>query len=61
MFVFTLNCVDIASQWTEQRAVWGKKEGFDNLNPFELQKRMKTKINRIIDIVNQEKLSTHPH
>lgn len=26
MFVFTLNCVDIASQWTEQRAVWGKGE-----------------------------------
>ncbi len=26
MFVFTVNCVDIASQWTEQRAVWGKGE-----------------------------------
>jgi hypothetical protein len=24
MFVYTLNCVDIASGWTEQRAVWGK-------------------------------------
>lgn len=26
MFVYTVNCVDIASQWTEQRAVWGKGE-----------------------------------
>ena len=26
MFVFTLNSVDIASGWTEQRAVWGKGE-----------------------------------
>ena len=26
MFVFTLNSVDIASQWTEQRATWGKGE-----------------------------------
>ena len=26
MFVFTLNCVDISSQWTEQRACWGKGE-----------------------------------
>jgi hypothetical protein len=26
MFVYTLNCVDIATQWTEQRAVWGKGE-----------------------------------
>jgi len=26
MFVFTLNCVDIASGWVEQRAVWGKGE-----------------------------------
>ena len=26
MFVFTLNCVDIATGWTEQRAVWGKGE-----------------------------------
>jgi len=26
MFVYTLNCVDIASQWTEQRACWGKGE-----------------------------------
>ena len=26
MFVFTLNCVDIASEWTEQRACWGKGE-----------------------------------
>jgi hypothetical protein len=23
-FVYTLNCVDLASGWTEQRAVWGK-------------------------------------
>jgi len=26
MFVFTVNCVDIATEWTEQRAVWGKGE-----------------------------------
>ena len=26
MFVYTVNCVDIATQWTEQRAVWGKGE-----------------------------------
>lgn len=25
-FVYTINCVDIASGWTEQRAVWGKGE-----------------------------------
>lgn len=26
MFVLTVNCVDIATGWTEQRAVWGKGE-----------------------------------
>ncbi len=26
MFVYTVNCVDIATTWTEQRAVWGKGE-----------------------------------
>lgn len=26
MFVFTIACVDIATGWTEQRAVWGKGE-----------------------------------
>ena len=26
MFIYTLNCVDIATGWTEQRAVWGKGE-----------------------------------
>lgn len=26
MFVFTVNCVDMATGWTEQRAVWGKGE-----------------------------------
>jgi len=26
MFIFTVNCVDIATGWTEQRAVWGKGE-----------------------------------
>lgn len=26
MFVYTINCVDIATQWTEQRASWGKSE-----------------------------------
>ena len=26
MFVYKVNCVDIATQWTEQRAVWGKGE-----------------------------------
>jgi len=23
-YVFSINCVDIASEWTEQRAIWGK-------------------------------------
>jgi uncharacterized protein YueI len=26
MFAYTINCVDIATTWTEQRAVWGKGE-----------------------------------
>ena len=26
MFAYTINCVDIATSWTEQRAVWGKGE-----------------------------------
>ena len=26
MFAFTVDCVDIATSWTEQRAVWGKGE-----------------------------------
>ncbi len=26
MFVYTVNCVDIATGWNEQRAVWGKGE-----------------------------------
>jgi len=26
MFVFTVNCIDIATGWREQRAVWGKGE-----------------------------------
>jgi len=26
MFVYTITCVDIATGWTEQRAVWGKGE-----------------------------------
>ena len=26
MFAFTINCVDIATSWSEQRAVWGKGE-----------------------------------
>lgn len=26
MFVFTIDCVDIATTWTEQRAVWGRGE-----------------------------------
>jgi hypothetical protein len=26
MFVYTVDCVDIATGWTEQRAVWGKGE-----------------------------------
>lgn len=25
-FAFTINCVDIATSWTEQRAIWGKGE-----------------------------------
>jgi len=27
MFVYTINCVDIATGWTVQRACWGKGEG----------------------------------
>lgn len=26
MFVYTVNCVDLATTWREQRAVWGKSE-----------------------------------
>lgn len=26
MFVYTINCVDLATSWTEQRAIWGKGE-----------------------------------
>jgi len=26
MFVYTINCVDIATRWTQQRAIWGKGE-----------------------------------
>jgi len=43
-FVFTINCVDIATTWTEQFAVWGKGEkgvvnalvNIENRLPFEL-------------------------
>ena len=43
-FVLTVNCVDIATQWTEQYAVWGKGEtgvlkgliNIENRLPFEL-------------------------
>jgi hypothetical protein len=28
MFAFTIDCVDIATGWTEQRAVWGKGETY---------------------------------
>lgn len=45
MFVYTVNTVDIASQWTEQRAVWGKGEKnvvsavkcIENALPFKLK------------------------
>lgn len=45
MFVYTVNTVDIASQWTEQRAVWGKgekgvREAVENIEqhlPFSLK------------------------
>jgi len=45
MFAFTINCVDIATTWTEQRAVWGKGEkgvldamkSIENNLPFELK------------------------
>ena len=44
-FVYTVNCVDIASGWTEQRAVWGKGErgvmaaieNIENTIPFALK------------------------
>jgi hypothetical protein len=37
MFAFTLDCVDIATGWTEQRAVWGKGERgvLEQLNDIE--------------------------
>lgn len=45
MFVYTLNCVDIATGWTQQRAVWGKgergvKEAIESIEdalPFEIK------------------------
>lgn len=45
MFVYTINIVDIATQWTEQRAIWGKGEkgvvsaikDIENHLPFELK------------------------
>jgi hypothetical protein len=45
MFAYTINCVDIATSWTEQRAVWGKGErgvlhsieNIENSLPFEIQ------------------------
>ena len=37
MFAFTLDCVDIATGWTEQRAVWGKGQhgGMEELKDIE--------------------------
>jgi hypothetical protein len=45
MFLFTVNCVDIATGWTESRAVWGKGElgvknaieSLENHIPFEIK------------------------
>jgi hypothetical protein len=45
MFAFTIDCVDIATGWTEQRAVWGKGEtdvlkqikDVENTLPFDLK------------------------
>lgn len=45
MFVYTLNCVDIATGWTEQRAIWGSGEqntlraikSIENALPFALK------------------------
>ena len=45
MFAYTINCVDIATSWTEQRAVWGKGErgvlqsieNIENSLPFDIQ------------------------
>ena len=34
MFVYSLNCVDIASGWTEQRAVWGTQQSVWYPNRF---------------------------
>jgi hypothetical protein len=44
MFAYTINCVDIATSWTEQRAVWGKGErgvmqsivNIENSLPFDI-------------------------
>jgi len=45
MFVYSINCVDIATGWTQQRAVWGKGEqgvliaikDIENSFPFQLK------------------------
>jgi hypothetical protein len=45
MFAYTVNCVDIATSWTEQRAIWGKGEkgtknaiqDIENHLPFKLK------------------------
>jgi len=45
MFVYTINCVDIATGWTQQRAIWGKGEqgvlneiqNIENCVPFQLK------------------------
>jgi len=45
MFVYTINCVDIATGWTQQRAIWGKGEqgvvnqikNIENSVPFQLK------------------------
>ena len=45
MFVYSINCVDIATGWTQQRAVWGKGElgvlkaikDIENSLPFQLK------------------------
>lgn len=45
MFVLTVNCVDIATSWTESRAVWGKGErgvknaleSLENALPFDIE------------------------
>ena len=52
------------SEYVDQPTKGRLKEQFESLNPFELQKRMASKIIAIINLVNEnrcDELSTYPH